>query len=173
LKAFVRSRIVILELFTLGFGLYLLQKSDANLQTTSSILLFCIFAFVLPTGKGFPHFCPGERRCLFLLWRFFPIQGATIVEQQRDSHLAELRASDPTAYLTELSEIGEDRWFRESHEFDRPAPNFQATEHDLDPVVSVASAHHVLKLDLKPWVRRSLPNVPSNGSWLHLNLHRV
>lgn len=104
---------------------------------------------------------------------FFSIQGATIVEQQRETHLAVLRARDPTAYLTELSEIGEDRWFGESHEFDSPAPDFQATEHDLDPVVSVSSAHHVLKFDLKPWARRSFPNVPSNGSWSHLNLHRV
>lgn len=54
--AFVRSQILILELIAFGFALYLLQQNNVTAQTLVAMLLFCVFAFTLVTGKGFPHF---------------------------------------------------------------------------------------------------------------------
>lgn len=127
-RAFVRSQIVMLELVALGVALYLIQQKSANAQTTIAILLFCVFVFTLLTGKGFPHFRHrGKVLLLLAVTGFFAVQGATIVEQQRETHLAELRASDPAAFLTELHEIDEERWFEELRELD---PDAHAAEAD-------------------------------------------
>lgn len=125
--AFVRSQIVILELIVLGFGLYLLQQKNVSVQTTLAMLLFCVFAFTLITGKGFPHFRHRGKALLFLIVTgVFSLQGAVLFDQQREAHLAELRESDPAAYLVELRDIDEDRWFAELRELDPDAHEAEA-----------------------------------------------
>lgn len=136
LGPFVRFQIMILELFVVGFALYLLQQKSANAQTTIAILLFGVCVFTLLTGRGFPHFRHRGKALLFLtVTGFFAAQGATIVEQQRETYLAELRASDPAAYLTELYGIDEDRWFEELRELD---PNAHAAEADRKAALAEA-----------------------------------
>ncbi|MGC3938753.1 hypothetical protein ACOTTU_13190 [Roseobacter sp. EG26] len=116
---FVRSQIVILELFAFGFALHFLQQSNVNAQTIVAMLLFCVFTFTLITGKGFPHFRHRGKALLFLIIAgFFSLQGAVMFGEQRETRWAELRESDPAAYLTELHDADEDRWFAELRELD-------------------------------------------------------
>jgi hypothetical protein len=127
-RAYVRFQIVILELVALGVAFYFIQQKNASAQTTIAILLFCVFVFTLITGKGMPHFRHRVKALFFIIiTAFFAIQGATIEEQQREAHLAELRTSDPVAYLTKLYEIDEDRWFEELRELDPDAHAVEAT----------------------------------------------
>lgn len=122
LSAFARSQIVILELIALGFTLHFLQQNDVNAQTIIAVLLFCVFAFTLITGKGIPHFRHRGKALLFLILAgFFSLQGAVLFDQQREARWAELRKSDPAAFLTELHDADEDRWFAELRELDPEA----------------------------------------------------
>lgn len=125
---FIRSQIVILELVAFGFALYLLQQNNVNAQTLVAMLLFIVFAFTLLTGKGIPHFRHRGKALLFLIVAgFFSLQGAVMFEEQREARWAELRVSDPTAYLAELYEVDVDRWFAELRELD---PDAYAAEAD-------------------------------------------
>ncbi|MFV1494468.1 hypothetical protein VWX97_12190 [Phaeobacter sp. JH18-32] len=125
---FIRSQIVILELVAFGFALHLLQQNNVNAQTLVAMLLFCVFAFTLLTGKGIPHFRHRGKALLFLIVAgFFSLQGAVMFEEQREARWAELRVSDPTAYLAELHEVDVDRWFAELRELD---PDAYAAEAD-------------------------------------------
>jgi len=124
--AFVRSQIVILELLAFGFALHFLQQNNLNAQTIVAMLLFCVFAFTLTTGKGIPHFRHRGKALLFLVVAgFFSLQGAVMFGEQREARWAELRESEPAAYLAELHDIDEDRWFAELRELD---PEAHATE---------------------------------------------
>lgn len=119
---FVRSQILILELFVFGFALHFLQQNSVNAQTIVAMLLFCVFAFTLITGKGFPHFRHRGKALLFLILAgFFSLQGAIIFGEQREARWVELRESNPTAYLVELRDADEDRWFAELRELDPEA----------------------------------------------------
>ena len=121
-RTFVRSQIVILELLAFGFALHFLQQSNVNAQTTVAMLLFCVFAFTVITGKGFPHFRHRGKALLFLIVAgFFSLQGAVMFDQQREARWAELRESDPVAYLMELREVDTDRWFAELRKLDPEA----------------------------------------------------
>ncbi|WP_120501642.1 hypothetical protein [Roseovarius sp. EL26] len=120
--AFVSPLIVILELYAFGFALRILQQSDLNAQTIVAMLLFCVFAFTLITGKGFPHFRQRGKAMLFLFVAgYFSLQGANLSGEQREARLAELRKSDPAAYLVELRNVDEDRWFVELRQLDPEA----------------------------------------------------
>lgn len=120
--AFVRSQILILELIAFGFALYLLQQSNVTAQTLVAMLLFCVFAFTLITGKGVPHFRHRGKALLFLIVAgFFSLQGAVLFEEQREARWADLRESDPAAYLEELREVDADRWLSELSELDPEA----------------------------------------------------
>ena len=120
--AFVRSQILILELIAFGCALYLLQQSKVTAQTLVAMLLFCVFAFTLITGKGVPHFRHRGKALLFLIVAgFFSLQGAVLFEEQREARWADLRESDPAAYLEELREVDADRWFAELRDLDREA----------------------------------------------------
>ncbi len=124
--AFVHSQIVILELFAFGFALHFLQQRNVNAQTIVAMLLFCVFAFTLITGKGFPHFRHRGKALLFLIIAgFFSLQGAVMFDEQREARWAELREGDPAAYLTELRDVDADRWFAELREL---GPEAHATE---------------------------------------------
>jgi hypothetical protein len=106
LSAFVRSQIVLLELIAFGFALYFLQQRNVNAQTIAAMLLFCVFAFTLITGKGFPHFRHRGKALLFLVVAgFFSLQGAVMFDEQREARWAELRESDPSA-LSDVSTRG-------------------------------------------------------------------
>ncbi|MCF3595425.1 hypothetical protein LZG00_15630 [Rhodobacteraceae bacterium LMO-12] len=121
-RAFVRSQIVILELFAFGYALQFLQQENASAQTAVAMLLFCVFTFTLITGKGFPHFRHRGKALLFLVVAgFFSMQGAVLFGEQREVHWAELRESDPAAYLAELHDADEERWFAELSELDLEA----------------------------------------------------
>lgn len=120
--AFVRSQIFILELIAFGFALYLLQQSNVTAQTLVVMLLFCVFAFALVTGKGFPHFRHRGKAVLFLIVAgFFSLQGAVMFDEQREARWSELRESDPAAYLEELHDVDAERWFAELRELDPEA----------------------------------------------------
>ena len=120
--AFVRSQILILELIAFGFALYLLQQSNVTAQTLVAMLLFCVFAFTLVTGKGFPHFRHRGKALLFVIVAgFFSLQGAVMFEQQREARWADLRESDPAVYLQELRDVDADRWFAELRDLDPEA----------------------------------------------------
>lgn len=149
-RAFVRAQIVMLEIVALGVALYFIQQKSANAQTSIAILLFCVFAFILLTGKGFPHFRHRGKALLVLtVTGFFAVQGATIVEQQREAHLTELRARDSAAYLTELRKIDEGRWFEELRELD---PDAHAAEADRRAALAEAE-----RLAHTPTSRRPKP----------------
>jgi len=120
--AFVRSQILILELIAFGVAMYLLQQSNVTAQTLVAMLLFCMFAFTLITGKGFPHFRHRGKALLFLtVAGFFSLQGAVMFEEQREARWAELRERDPAAYLEELHDVDTDRWFAELRDLDPEA----------------------------------------------------
>lgn len=120
--AFVRSQILILELIAFGFALYLLQQSNVTAQTLLAMLLFCVFAFTLVTGKGFPHFRHRGKALLFLIVAgFFSLQGAVMFDEQREARWTELRESDPATYLQELRDVDADRWFAELRDLDPEA----------------------------------------------------
>ncbi len=124
--AFVRSQVLILELFAFGFALYLLQQSNVTAQTLVAMLLFCVFAFTLVTGKGFPHFRHRGKALLFLIVAgLFSLQGAVTFEGQREARWSELRETDPAAYLEELRDVDADRWFAELRKLD---PDTHAVE---------------------------------------------
>ena len=126
--AFVRFQIVILELIAFGFAMYLLQQSNVTAQTLAAMLLFCVFAFTLITGKGVPHFRHRGKALLFLIVAgFFSLQGAVMFEEQVEARWAELRESDPATYLIELREVDTDRWYAELRELD---PDAYAAEAD-------------------------------------------
>lgn len=126
--AIVRSQMLVLELIAFGFAMNLLQQSNVTAQTLAAMLLFCVFAFTLITGKGVPHFRHRGKALLFLIVAgFFSLQGAVMFEEQREARWAELRVSDPTAYLAELYEVDVDRWFAELRELD---PDAYAAEAD-------------------------------------------
>ena len=120
--AFMHSQLLILELIAFGFALYLLQRSTVTAQTLVAMPLFCVFAFTLVTGKGFPHFRHRGKALLFLIVAgFFSLQGAVMFDEQREARWADLRESDPAAYLEELREVDADRWFAELRELDPEA----------------------------------------------------
>ncbi len=119
---FVRSQILILELIAFGFALYLLQQSNVTAQTLVAMLLFCVFAFTLITGKGVPHFRHRGKALLFVIVAgFFSLQGAVLFEEQREARWSDLRESDPAAYLQELRDVDADRWFAELRDLDPEA----------------------------------------------------
>lgn len=125
--AFVRSQILILELIAFGFALYLLQQSNVTTQTLVAMLLFCVFVFTLITGKGVPHFRHRAKALLFLIVAgYFSLQGAVMFDEQREVRWAELRESDPAAYLDELHDVDADRWFAELSELDPEAHAVEA-----------------------------------------------
>jgi len=129
LSAFARSQIVILELVALGFALHFLQQNNVNAQIIIAVLLFCVFAFTLITGKGIPHFRHRGKALLFLILAgFFSLQGAVMFGEQREARWAELRESEPAAYLAELHDADEDRWFAELRELDPEAHAAEAAQ---------------------------------------------
>ncbi len=104
-----------------------------NAQTLVAMLLFCVFAFSLVTGKGFPHFRHRGKTLLFLIVAgFFSLQGAVILEEQRETRWAELRQCDPAVYLEELYKVDMDRWFAEPRVLDPDAHEAEVARRDAE-----------------------------------------
>lgn len=160
---FFRFQVVVIELILLGYALHFLQKQNASAQTLLATVLFFIAIFTLITGKGFPHFRHrGKALLIVLMSGFFAISGAVVFDQEREAHLAELRKTDPAAYLTALHEIDEDRWFAALEEIDpkayaqekkRRASEVETQRQTACAEMSVGMAYVMIQADVKNQLR--------------------
>lgn len=104
------------ELSILGIGLGLAMILSPFLTVPLSLVLMLVGVFAAITGKGVWRLRGRTRGVIvFLVAGIFAVAASQVHIKQREARWAELRQTDPDAYLTELATIDDARWLAELH----------------------------------------------------------
>ncbi len=109
-----RTFISFIEVLGLALVISLLLSTNLPMTVLISLLILLISSFVLVTGKKVPRIrTRGKGLAIACVSLFGLIFSMSVLYDQKEERLAELRSTDTEAYLQELKGFSERRWLKE------------------------------------------------------------